>query len=210
MHDGRLDPTEHSRLPWRITEVAPDFDLIDAWALPAEGELSEFADLRTIFADLDPGTDRASAPSRALFAARHWLGACLGWDEEVNSLPIPGSDELSLRDRLPPDLEADTSETAGRMPFRPIYLTDTEWALELSNSTVHAIVHLGWVSTGGTRYRGQMGVYVKPRGRFGGTYMVLIAPFRHYFVYPALLRRVEHEWSTRTDDPVDPATSSKQ
>ena len=199
MVEGRLDPVEHSRLPWRIAEIASDFDLIDAWALPAEGELEEFADLRAIFANLDPGADKGSAPSRALFAARSWLGDRFGWDEEVNSLPIPGGDQLSLRDRLPPDLSPETSETAGRMPFRPVYLTDTEWALELSNSTVHAILHLGWVAQSGERYRGQMGVYVKPRGRLGGAYMTLIAPFRHYVVYPALLRRIERAWMSRPE-----------
>ncbi len=199
MDVGRLDPVEHSRLPWRIAEIASDFDLIDAWALPAEGELEEFADLRAIFADLDPGADKGSTPSRLLFSARSWLGDRFGWDEEVNSMPIPGGDQLSLRDRLPPDLATETRETSGRMPFRPVYLTDTEWALELSNSTVHAILHLGWVANTGGRYRGQMGVYVKPRGRFGGTYMTLIAPFRHYIVYPALLRRIERAWMSRSD-----------
>jgi hypothetical protein len=36
-----------------------------------------------------------------------------------------------------------------------------------------------------------MAVYVKPRGRFGRPYMAFIAPFRHWVVYPALLRQIE-------------------
>ena len=30
----RLSPEQHAAHPWRIAEIAPDFELIDAWALP--------------------------------------------------------------------------------------------------------------------------------------------------------------------------------
>ena len=40
----------------------------------------------------------------------------------------------------------------------------------------------------------QMSVYVKTRGRLGRLYMALIAPFRHYIVYPAMMRAVERAW----------------
>jgi hypothetical protein len=43
-----------------------------------------------------------------------------------------------------------------------------------------------------------MAVYVKPRGRFGRPYMTLIAPFRHWVLYPALLRQIERAWNTRS------------
>lgn len=81
--------------------------------------------------------------------------------------------------------------------FKPLYRTDVEWAAELSNQTVHAIMHLAWVEHGPGLYRGQMGVYVKPRGRFGTAYMAAIAPFRHLIVYPALMREVELAWNAR-------------
>jgi len=42
-----------------------------------------------------------------------------------------------------------------------------------------------------------MGVYVKPRGRFGEAYMAAIAPFRHRIVYPALMRQIEQAWNAR-------------
>ena len=42
-----------------------------------------------------------------------------------------------------------------------------------------------------------MAVYVKPRGRLGNGYMALIAPFRHWIVYPALMRQIEQAWSVR-------------
>ena len=195
---ARLKPQEHARLTWRINEIAADFDLIDAWALPAEGSRQDFDDLSDIFASIDPGSDKGSTPSRLLFGARTRLGQLLGWDTSVNTLAIPGCSETSLRDRLPADLEADVGETAGQLPFRPVYRTEDEWALELSNSTVHAILHLGWVPRGNDSYSGQMGIYVKPRGRLGAPYMSLIAPFRHHVVYPSLLRGIAKAWSNRS------------
>jgi hypothetical protein len=194
---SRLDPSKHAELPWRIAEVAPDFQLLDAWQLPAEGTLEEFADLRAIFSNFDPAADQGSKFSRALFALRDKLGQWLGWDDETNILPIPGCVETSLRERLRGDLAAERDETAGGTPFRPVYLTRDEWALELSNATVHAVLHLAWVPDADGRYRGQLGVYVKPRGWFGRVYMTLIAPFRHWIVYPALMRRIGAAWQAR-------------
>jgi hypothetical protein len=99
---------------------------------------------------------------------------------------------------LPDDLR-DTS--AGMdfdsLPFAFLYRTDTEFAAELSNQTVHAVMHLAWVEQGKGTYRGQMAVYVKPRGAFGKAYMALIKPFRYAIVYPALMRQFERAWDRR-------------
>lgn len=139
----------------------------------------------------------ARDPSRALFAVREWLGQRLGWDEQADALPIPGCTETSLRERLPADLEAGQGGTLGGTSFSVVFETPTEWAAEISNGTVHAILHVGWVKRKDGAYRGQMGVYVKPRGRLGPLYMALIAPFRHYVVYPALMRRIDRAWKAR-------------
>ena len=85
----------------------------------------------------------------------------------------------------------------GSLPFEPLYRTDDEFAAEISNQTVHGVMHLAWADKGEGRYQGQMAVYVKPRGRFGRGYMALIAPFRHWIVYPALLRQTERTWNRR-------------
>ena len=69
--------------------------------------------------------------------------------------------------------------------------------MELSNSTVHAAIHLAWVEVDNDSYIGQMGIFVKTRGRLGGVYMSAIAPFRHYIVYPALMRRLSQAWQQR-------------
>jgi hypothetical protein len=48
-------------------------------------------------------------------------------------------------------------------PFVPLYRTDDEFAAELSNRTIHAVMHLAWAEQASGDYQGQMAVYVKPR-----------------------------------------------
>lgn len=201
--DGRLEPNEHSSLPWRIHDIAPDFDLIDAWALPAAGTIHEFADLCEIVITLDPAADPRSTACRTLFAVRARLGYRLGWDkpEVSNTLPIPGCTESSLRDRIPAALADTGGDSSDRSNFRSVFIVADEAAFELSNSLLHAICHLGWVPQPDGTYHGQMGVYVKHRSLTGARYMTLIAPFRHRIVYPALLRRLDAAWRSRTSPP---------
>lgn len=202
---GRIDPADHHDPAWHIHGVAHDFELIDAWRLPVVGGPEDFAEFMTMFLTLDLATNEQSTASNLLFAARTKLGEVFGWDDEVLTLPIPGCEETSLSDRLSPELRAlvdgvDDSQSE----FRLVYQTDDESVVELSNSTVHAAVHFAWVATEGASHIGQMGIYVKTRGRFGGAYMIAIAPFRHYIVYPALMRRLESAWKQRPSPTPDP------
>ena len=198
VESGRINTADHHDPAWHIHEVAQDFELIDAWKLPVAGAIGEFPELAALFLSLDLADDDKSKISNMLFAARVKLGEIFGWDDEVLSLPIPGCRETSLRDRLSPELGASADDVNHySSEFRMVYQTPTEAVLELSNSTVHAAVHLAWVTTGDTSYNGQMGVYVKPRGRLGPFYMSAIAPFRHYIVYPALMRRLGTAWQQR-------------
>ena len=106
------------------------------------------------------------------------------------------------RERLPRELRGSatgfginpTMQRAGG-GFKPVYRTSDEAAAELSNGTVHGVLHLGWVERGKGHYGAQMGIYVKPRGRLGGPYLKLIEPFRHLIVYPALMRQIERAWA---------------
>ncbi len=196
----RLLNSEHESHAWRICEVAPDFRLQDAWALPAHGDAEDFATLLEVMGSLDPAEGESRA-TRALFSIRWRIGGWLGWDDTPRPLAISADSESTLSARLPADLRNTAtglelhSTTARR--FMPLYRTDVEWAAELSNRTVHAVMHLAWIEKGGGLYQGQMGVYVKPRGRFGEAYMALIKPFRHRVVYPALMREVERAWNAR-------------
>jgi hypothetical protein len=196
----RLANSEHDSPAWRIREVAPDFRLEDAWALPAQGGAEDFASLLEVVSSLDP-TAAESRATRALVSIRYRIGGWLGWDDPDRDLPIPENAETTLSARLPEDLRGSTAGLRLRSKdFTPLYRTDVEWAAEISNRTVHAVMHLAWVERGEGRYRGQMGVYVKPRGRFGTAYMAAIAPFRHRIVYPALMREIDRGWKARPRD----------
>lgn len=206
----RLPLSEHHSRPWRIREIAPDFVVEDVWALPVHGGAGDFQALLDMMSSFDPA-NAESLPTRVLWRVRDRLGSWLdlgrisvpaGGDAErgphgTGSLPIPGTDETSLVGRLPDDLRDTVELRFGSLPFRPLYRTDDEFAAELSNQTVHAVMHLAWADQGEGRYQGQMAVYVKPRGRLGEAYMALIKPFRYLIVYPALMRQVEAAWNAR-------------
>jgi hypothetical protein len=49
----RLPKAELEAHPWVIAQIAPDFELIDAWALPAQGGRDDFDALLEIMAFLD-------------------------------------------------------------------------------------------------------------------------------------------------------------
>lgn len=210
----RLPNSAHESVPWRIREIVPDFTLEDVWELPAQGGVDDFEDLIELGASADLA-NADSLPTRVLWRLRDRLGAWFDLgrisapDEVVGKgeLSIPGQDETSLADRLPDDLRGTAADVDfGSLPFVPLYRTDTEFAAELSNRTVHGVMHLAWVAQGGARYQAQMAVYVKPRGFLGKGYMALIKPFRYWIVYPALTKQTERMWNSR---PLRPATLSR-
>jgi hypothetical protein len=188
----RLPDTAHTSRPWRIHELTRDFRLEDVWALPTPGGPDDFPRLPRLFASFNPSRSSSRAV-RTLFAIRWRVGALLGWDRsDVGG----GSEQQTLRDRLPADLRNAPPGPDAR-PFTSLYLLEDEWAAEIVNRTVHGVVHLGWVPDKNGRYRGQMAVLVKPRGLLGIGYMAAIAPFRHLIVYPRMIREIEREWRAR-------------
>ena len=193
----RVPNTVHESHPWRIHDIAPDFRVEDVWALPVHGKSEDFAALLEQMLSSDP-TQSTSLPTRVLWQARWRVGGWFGWDDPAADLPIPGTNHTSLADRLPRDLRGTAADLDFRsLPFVPLYRTADEFAAEISNRTVHGVLHLGWVEQGDGRYQGQLAVLVKPRGRLGKGYLALIAPFRHWVVYPALMRRMERAWGER-------------
>lgn len=189
----RLPNEAHESRPWRIHEIAHDFDLEDVWALPTPGGPDDFETLVQEAAALDP-SQSGSLPVRALFSLRWTLGGLLGWDGDASGV---GARVPTLRDRLPADLRAGPSgPDFAALPFTPLYRTRDEFAAEVANRTMHGVLHLAWVRDG-DGYRGQMAVLVKRNGLFGAAYMAAIAPFRHLIVYPRMLGEIEREWRTR-------------
>lgn len=195
--------TEHERRPLRIHELVPDFTLEDVWALPVRGDAEGFEEFLEFIGGIDP-SEAENRAARFLWGLRDRLGKWFDLGEISASvdgdpgLPIPGTDETTLRDRLPADLRGTAAGFDFRsLPFVPLYRTAREAAAEVSNKTVHGVAHLAWVECGDGRYEGRMAVYVKPRGAFGRAYMALIKPFRYLVVYPALMREVERAWAAR-------------
>ncbi|MEU7605904.1 DUF2867 domain-containing protein [Streptomyces sp. NPDC040724] len=189
----RLPRTDHTDRPWRIHEIAGDFTVEDVWALPTPGGPDDLALLVRQFAEsLEEGVEGDGFVSRVLFAVRWKLGALLGWDK-----PDSGTGGLrpGLLDRLPADLrDGPRGPDLGSSPFTSLYQREDEWAAEMANKTVQAVMHIGWVPDGTGGYRGQMTVLVKPNGLFGSLYMAAIKPFRYLGVYPALIRSIGREW----------------
>ncbi|TQM29100.1 DUF2867 domain-containing protein [Nocardia bhagyanarayanae] len=188
-HEGKIPDTEHTERPWRIHEIAPEFELYDVWALPTPGGPD---DLPRLVRLITTGDDTPQPLAfRVLFDIRWKLGALLGWDGPDSGV---GARVTSLRERLPDDLRAGPrGPDTENFPFTSVYLTENEWAAEMANRTVHTVMHIGWVPDG-SGYRGQMAVLVKPNGLFGKVYMAAIAPFRYTLVYPALMRIFERGW----------------
>jgi len=194
----RLPNTAHTSRPWRIHEIAKDFKLEDVWELPTPGGPDDLARLVQQFTTADQSDRKLSLVTRTLFEIRWQLGRLLGWDK-----PNAGINKRvpSLRDRLPADLhEVPRGPDIPTKPFVSVYQTDTEWVSEIANTTVHALMHIGWVSDNAGGYHAQMAVLVKPNGWFGKVYMAGIRPFRYAFVYPSLIRTIGRGWQRWADD----------
>jgi hypothetical protein len=194
----KLPDTAHTSRPWRIHDLAPDFELEDVWALPTPGGPDDFPRLVELMSSFDPARSSSRA-ARALFEIRWKLGELLRWDDPGSGV---GSRVPTLRDRLPADLRDVPSGPAPEaLPFTPLYLTGDECAAEVANRTVHGVLHIGWVEDESGGYRGQMAVLVKPNGLLGKAYMAAIAPFRHLIVYPQMLREIGRRWRAQPGRP---------
>jgi hypothetical protein len=195
----RLPKSAHTSRPWRIHELAEDFELEDVWELPTPGGPDDLA--RFVQQFTTPSKEPIAL--RALFALRWKLGKLFGWDEPGVGV---GERVRSLRERLPADLLAglrgpDIRVVPGREGadghpiFSSVYLTRDEWVAEIANKTVHSLLHIGWVpNDAGSGYHAQMAVLVKPNGSLGRAYMAAIRPFRYALVYPSLLRAIGRDW----------------
>ena len=191
----RVPEAEFHAHPWRIHEIAADFEVEDVWQLPGTEPLSAFGRVVESLATVDP-TD-GPLPTRLLWSARRVLGDLFGWDGDRDGI---GRRVPSLRERLPADLR--------EAPVRADYFTDVpfdvlldlpdEFAAEIANKTVHGVMHLGAVPAGDGRTAVQLTVLVKPNGLLGRAYLAAIKPFRYAVIYPLMIRRLAERWHEGT------------
>jgi len=191
--------TIHRGRPWRVHTLCPDFTLLDLWtipieAVPARGQ--DFASFYRVF--VANGTTTDSVLANLLFATRFWLGRMFHLDDAAR-IAIPGCQETSVADRL--STEDRAANHADRItlptapvPVSPIYLYEDEALLEISNRTIHALLHLGWVDGSAGHKIVVLAVYIKSRGLWSDAYMTLIKPFRHALVYPPWIARICRAW----------------
>ncbi len=194
----QLDPSVHTGRHWRVSTLCPDFRVLDVWRLPIHGQPGDFADVCRVFVENGHRTD--SAATALLFRIRLALGALLRLDAPVGASV---AERLTADDRRrdrsgPPAVEGMAT---------PVYVFDDEALYEVSNKTIHALIHLGWVDAPGGGCTAEMAIYIRSRGRLSDAYMALIAPFRHRIVYPALLARIGRVWAARVTGR-DPSAST--
>ncbi|MBI4083502.1 MAG: DUF2867 domain-containing protein [Candidatus Lambdaproteobacteria bacterium] len=197
----RLDSALHRRERWRVHELARDFRLVDYWGFPMRVEPSgrgSFREFIGLVATTGPSSD--SLAVEVLLKTREWAGRIFGWDQGKHTLPIPGCKETSLCDRLS---EADRVASHPEWVDPPrqqlvdlmtVYVFDSEALFEVSNRTIHALLHFGWSATADGSNSPRMAVYVKSRGFLSDVYMAVIAPFRHWVVYPAWIAGIARKW----------------
>ena len=187
---ARIDAATFRRQSWRIHELAADFEVEDVWWVPTPGAgRDDFAQVRAAV-EKSGDIDTFGPLTRGLFAVRWWLGARLGGDRQGSELEMRLP---SLRHRLPADLEP--AARGDRELLSPVYVTDREAVSEMTSSTVHGLLHLGWDPSGEPGLL--VTVLTRTNGRMGALYMRAIAPFRHLVVWPALTTAWERAWRDR-------------
>lgn len=187
---GQEDPARYRALPLHAHDLLEHVPLHDVWhvELPGGDAGLTLADLRALMSWDQMGN--LNPVVRALFELRRALGRWFRWDENPRDASMPSwldrvPQQLRERSLLPPG----TSEG----PFRLLYALESESVSEARNATVHAFSVMALEKvTGG--YRAVWAIYVAPVSRWTAWYMALIDPFRHWIVYPAVLKRAHRAW----------------
>jgi hypothetical protein len=188
----QADPTEYRQLDLKAHAFLAEIELHDVWLIELEGGGPDrtIEDVRRCFT---PQTaTSANASVQTLFAIRRWVGRAFGWDSDEDRWERELychrlTDEERERSLVPPGSEDGL--------FRIVYVYTNEALSEVRNATVHAFSCLALRRTM-SGYRLYWAIYVKPIGRWTGTYMRVIDPFRRAVVYPAIINRVRTSWAT--------------
>lgn len=188
---------------WKVNEITQDFKLWDLWEFPIKADNSKNENFQ-VFEEVYWKGIKKLMTSRTfagfLFSLRNTLSYIFPFDKNVDVLPIPGCRETSVKYRMnPEDLKRSREiesfrEKYPEIIFNPVYLFENESLYEISNNTVHALLHFGWIEKDNGSYTATMGTYTKTRGIFGRSYLKAIEPFRHLIVYPTMINMIKTEW----------------
>jgi hypothetical protein len=179
-----------------VHDLASDFRLLDVWRIPIRAAPGRDSFERFVRVFLNNGIETGNGVADALFRLRLALGKWFRWDEPQ---PIPGETRASVADRLTDEDGAANRIASIVVPpqpvaVHPIYLFDEEALVEITNRTIHALLHLSFVPADEGRKDVAMAVYIKSRGVLSDVYMAMIGPFRHWIVYPALIQQLKTQW----------------
>jgi hypothetical protein len=182
----------HYAHPWRVHTLAPDFEVIDVWRFELQLEPGRGFD-----AFLDTYWEAIHALERSpLGRLRVAIGRVLGWDDAPNTLAIPGCTEHAVAERLEATdrarnrFAADEPSPLPVAQVKPVYRFEDEVLYEVSNDTVHALMHVSCAPGASP----ELAVYIKSRGLFTRLYMAAIWPARYAIIYPSLMSLVERRW----------------
>ncbi len=198
-----ISKQNHFARSWKVDKFAGDFTLWDVWEFPIAANNSKTENFQSFYGIFWEAIEKMSTSTTLagfLFILRGCLSKILPLDRNINTLPIPGCREITVKSRLnAQDLKKNKETESFRDDhsdnvFSAVYLFKNESLHELSNDTVHALLHLGWIKKEENYYTATLAVYVKPRGILGELYLKLIEPFRHLFVYPAMMKIMKKEW----------------
>lgn len=200
----------HYKYPWKVHKIAKDFKLLDLWEFPILADPAQKQDFHFFLKVLQRKSNfqwwnflrPRFLAAGFLIMLRGILGKIFKLDAKMNTLPIPGSHEKSVKERLSKkDIEANllTNFMEGRgkngtSGFRLVYLFAREALWEISNNPVHALMHFSWVGKENGFYTARLAVYAKPRGNLGEFYLKMIIPFRRYIIYPEMMEVVKTKW----------------
>lgn len=193
-----MKPTVNSHLnqPWQAHDIVSGFRIEDIWHLPIN--IKPETPIRHVQETFVDAISQVGTKGFAglLFKFRTWLGKVFNWeDPTVSSTELPPG-VLKKRYSAKINTPIEKMPKGGFDHFDLVYQLDQEVLLEIENKTVQAAIHLAKVVED-KEANAQMTIYVKPNGLFGQVYMLIIKPFRHWIVYPALLKLLANQWNRK-------------
>jgi len=190
---SKASPEDFQRLELEAHRILEGVPLHDVWrvSLSGGGSGRTISDVRDVMAfetlaDINPIV-------RFLFGLRSRLGKLFGWDA-----PRQGMSDSSELERVPSELRERSTLPPGSAdgPFIVLYALEQEAVSAIRNATVHAFSVLALEPTP-SGYHLFWAIFVEPVAPLTGAYMALIAPFRRFLVYPAILSHVHRRWAER-------------